>query len=50
VPAAALDHPARTVHLADGTAVGYDALALATGAAARPWPVREAATGTAADR
>ncbi|MFU0243202.1 NAD(P)/FAD-dependent oxidoreductase, partial [Streptomyces scabiei] len=37
--AVALDRPARTVRLADGTVLGYDHLVLATGARARTLPV-----------
>ncbi len=44
--ATGLDRTTRTVHLADGRAVGYDRLVIATGARARPWPVpAEAALG-----
>lgn len=38
VPAVGLDIPDRHVHLADGSAVGYDQLVLATGTRARPSP------------
>lgn len=37
--AAAIDREARRLHLADGTALGYDHLVLATGARNRPLPV-----------
>ncbi|KHK97823.1 hypothetical protein LK09_10095 [Microbacterium mangrovi] len=42
VAATALDTDARRVSLADGTAVAYDVLVIATGAAARPSPWRPA--------
>jgi 3-phenylpropionate/trans-cinnamate dioxygenase ferredoxin reductase subunit len=38
VPAAGLDLASREVRLADGRAVGFDRVVLATGTAARPWP------------
>jgi NADPH-dependent 2,4-dienoyl-CoA reductase/sulfur reductase-like enzyme len=38
VAAVALDRPTRTVTLADGTCLPYDALVIATGAGARAWP------------
>ncbi len=38
VPAAALDVDGHAVTLADGTAVDYDGLVIATGRRARPWP------------
>lgn len=37
-PAVALDRAARTLRLADGSALAYEALLIATGAEARPWP------------
>lgn len=37
VPAVALDRPGRSVRLADGRAVHYDQLVIATGSRARPW-------------
>ena len=37
-PAIALDRSARTLRLADGTALAYDKLLIATGAEARAWP------------
>ncbi|MCX4816308.1 FAD-dependent oxidoreductase [Streptomyces sp. NBC_01239] len=40
--AVGLDSTARLVHLADGSAVAYDVLVIATGAAARPSPWRPA--------
>ncbi|AWN43014.1 NAD(P)/FAD-dependent oxidoreductase [Methylobacterium durans] len=33
-----LDRESRTIHLADGTALPYDRLLVATGTRARPWP------------
>ncbi|GAB3971665.1 FAD-dependent oxidoreductase [Actinoallomurus acanthiterrae] len=39
VPATGLDLRSRTVALADGRAVGFDRVVIATGARARPWPV-----------
>ncbi|WP_216901040.1 NAD(P)/FAD-dependent oxidoreductase [Nocardia alni] len=46
VAATGVDRAAGTVHLADGRAIGYDRLVIATGARARPWPVAaEAALG-----
>ncbi|OAN38999.1 ferredoxin reductase [Mycolicibacterium iranicum] len=38
VPATRLDRRAKRVHLADGSAVEYDRLLIATGVRARPWP------------
>ncbi|WP_202236370.1 NAD(P)/FAD-dependent oxidoreductase [Actinacidiphila reveromycinica] len=38
VPATGLDLEAKHVRLADGRAVGFDRVVLATGASARPWP------------
>ncbi|MDP4024875.1 FAD/NAD(P)-binding oxidoreductase [Methylobacterium sp. NEAU 140] len=38
VPAARLDRTAQEVHLADGRALPYDRLLIATGTRARPWP------------
>jgi NADPH-dependent 2,4-dienoyl-CoA reductase/sulfur reductase-like enzyme len=43
VPATALDREERQVHLADGRAVDYDRLVIATGVRNRPWPVAEEA-------
>lgn len=37
-PAVRLDRAARVVHRADGTALPYDRLQIATGTRARPWP------------
>lgn len=37
-PALRLDRAARAVHLADGRALPYDRLLIATGTRARPWP------------
>ena len=37
-PATGLDRAAKLVHLADGDAVPYDRLIVATGCRARPWP------------
>ncbi|TXN01099.1 FAD-dependent oxidoreductase [Methylobacterium sp. WL64] len=37
-PAVRLDRTVRMVHLADGTALAYDRLLIATGTRARPWP------------
>lgn len=37
-PAIRLDRTSRTVHLADGRALPYDRLLIATGTHARPWP------------
>lgn len=39
VAASGLDLSAREVRLADGRVVGFDALVIATGTRARPWPV-----------
>ncbi|WP_430910733.1 NAD(P)/FAD-dependent oxidoreductase [Methylobacterium sp. sgz302541] len=41
--ATGLDRAARAIRLADGTAVPYDKLLIATGARARPWPDGEGA-------
>ena len=43
VAATGLDLAAREVRLADGRAVGFDAVVLATGTRARPWPIAEQA-------
>lgn len=37
-PAVSLDRAARTLRLADGSVLAYEALLIATGAEARPWP------------
>lgn len=43
VAASGLDLSAREVRLADGRAVGFDAVVIATGTRARPWPVADQA-------
>lgn len=44
VAASGLDLHAREVRLADGRVVGFDALVIATGTRARPWPVANQAS------
>ncbi|HWO62166.1 MAG TPA: FAD/NAD(P)-binding oxidoreductase [Umezawaea sp.] len=43
VAATGLDLPGREVRLADGRALGFDGLVIATGTRARPWPVAQEA-------
>jgi NADPH-dependent 2,4-dienoyl-CoA reductase/sulfur reductase-like enzyme len=43
VAATGVDREERQVHLADGRAVDYDRLVIATGVRSRPWPVAEEA-------